>query len=172
VHEWWEQMTCTDLDAELERLHPAGFAWALACCRRDREEAQDVLQTSYLKILDGRARFDGRSALKTFLFAVIRRTAAEVRRRERARAFLLARWAPFRAPAPQSEASPGGGSLPLAVGQLARRQREIVELVFGHDLSIAEAARVMGVSLGSARVHYDRAKKRLARVLSEEEKTS
>ena len=43
--------------------------------------AEDVLQTSYLKILDGRARFGGRSSFKTFLFGVIRHTAAEDRRR-------------------------------------------------------------------------------------------
>jgi len=160
-------MTCTDLDAELERLHPAGFAWALTCCRRDREEAQDVLQTSYLKILDGRARFEGRSAFKTFLFAVIRRTAGEVRRRERVRMLLLARWPPAEDPLAETGGPSRDGSLPAAVAQLARRQREVVELVFGHDLSIAEAARVMGVSLGSARMHYARAKKRLARALSE-----
>ena len=53
----------------------------MACCGRNRERAEDVLQTSYLKILDGRARFRERSSFKTFLFGVIRRTAAEERRR-------------------------------------------------------------------------------------------
>ncbi|HEX6836121.1 MAG TPA: sigma factor, partial [Polyangia bacterium] len=64
--------------SELAELHPASFAWALTCCGFDRQEAEDVLQTAYLKILDGRARFDGRSTFKTWLFAVVRHTAADL----------------------------------------------------------------------------------------------
>ncbi len=65
----------------IEQLHGESFGWALACCGWNRIEAKDVLQTAYLKVLDRRARFDGRSRLKTWLFAVIRRTAADSRRR-------------------------------------------------------------------------------------------
>jgi RNA polymerase sigma-70 factor (ECF subfamily) len=61
-------MTPIELKAEIERLHAAGFAWAMACCGRNRERAEDVLQTSYLKVLDGKARFEGRSSFRTFLF--------------------------------------------------------------------------------------------------------
>ena len=44
------------LKNQLATLHPKSFAWAMACCRYDRVEAEEVLQTSYLKILSGRAR--------------------------------------------------------------------------------------------------------------------
>src|SRR5438876_257659 len=47
------------LRREIEQLHERSFAWALACCGWRREEASDVLQTAYLKVFDGRARFDG-----------------------------------------------------------------------------------------------------------------
>ncbi|MEN8197108.1 MAG: hypothetical protein ABFS30_11440 [Pseudomonadota bacterium] len=39
------------------------------------------MQTVYLKILEGRARYNGRSTVKTRLFAVIRNTAAVSSRR-------------------------------------------------------------------------------------------
>src|SRR2546425_11262305 len=79
-------------ELELDRLHPAAFGWALACCVGDRAAAEDALQTSYLKILDGRARFDGRSSFRTWLFAVVRYTAAGLRRRA-----ALRRWLPLAA---------------------------------------------------------------------------
>src|SRR5688572_19986646 len=65
----------------LEQYHADAFAWAVSCCRGDHVEAEDVLQTSYLKVLDGRAAFRGHSSYKTWLFGVIRRTASEHRRR-------------------------------------------------------------------------------------------
>src|ERR1700752_5479051 len=68
-------MEISELKDELEKLHSASFGWALSCCRRDRTEAEEVLQTVYLKILEGKARFRGESSLKTWLFAVIRKTA-------------------------------------------------------------------------------------------------
>src|ERR1700737_868277 len=73
---------------QLEALHPHSFGWAMACCDRRREEAEDVLHDAYVAVLDGQARFDGRSALKTWLFGVIRRTASARRRRERLHALL------------------------------------------------------------------------------------
>src|SRR2546430_5072348 len=85
-------MSPADLTAKLEELHAAAFGWALSCCGWDRSAAEDVLQATYLKLLDGRARFDGRSTFRTFVFGVIARTAREARRRA-----ALRRWLPLAA---------------------------------------------------------------------------
>lgn len=153
------------IQVELERLHPAGFTWALCCAGRNREEAEDVLQASYLKILDGSASFRGQSAFKTFLFGVIRRTAAEHRRRAAVRSLFAVRWRrlePEAAPAPAAEE---GATFLSALARLSRRQREVLELVFYQDLSIEEAAETLAISIGSARTHYARGKKRLVQWL-------
>src|SRR6266511_2044942 len=70
-----------DLRPELERLHDECFGWALHCCFGRRADAEEVLQSAYLKLLSGRARFSGSSSFKTWLLAVIRNTAADEARR-------------------------------------------------------------------------------------------
>lgn len=161
------------LEAELERLHGAAFGWALSCCAGDRAAAEDALQASYLKILDGRARFDGRSSFRTWLFALVRRTAAEERRRAAIRRlFPLADLASVADGRPDPAAtlvrSEATRWLEAALATLPRRQREVLHLVFYQDLTIAEAAEVAGVSLGTARTHYERGKAGLRRLLEEE----
>ena len=55
-----------------------------------------------------------------------------------------------------------------ALAELPKRQRETLHLVFYQDLSVAEAAEVMNISIGSARRHYERGKKRLRESLDRE----
>ena len=167
------QPTPDGLEAQLERLHEDSFGWALSCCGWNEADAEDVLQTAYLKIVSGRARFGGRSSFKTWLFGVIRQTAREHRRRTRsheARAERLAREVTDGLeesgnPGDALERSETRAALLDALGQLPPRQREVLHLVFYQDLTIREAAEVMDVSLGSARVHYDRGKKKLRALL-------
>ena len=170
-------MEISELKAELERLHDASFGWAMSCCRRDATEAEEVLQTVYLKILEGKARFRGESSLKTWLFAVIRKTAATEYRRTLLRRLRLTpesdqpseRVGTPESPTASFERSEVQTQFQTALKTLPKRQREALHLVFYEDLSLREAADVMGVSIGSARQHYERGKKRLRESLGQME---
>jgi RNA polymerase sigma-70 factor (ECF subfamily) len=166
-------MTPTELKAEIERLHMAGFAWAMVCCGRDRERAEDVLQTSYLKILDGKARFEGRSSFRTFLFGVIRRTASEERRRAAIGGLLFGRdgHEPVAGVRGADSVSVERLALRTAVGRLPRRQREVLHLVFAMGMTLQEAADTLSISPGAAAMHYHRGKKRLAAVLADPQRS-
>jgi RNA polymerase sigma-70 factor, ECF subfamily len=164
------------LRAELEGLHAESFGWALRCCADVREDAEEALHAAYLKILDGRARFGGRAGFKTWLFAVIRRTAADERRRHWLRRLGTLRFESRSAPPPappqpdeQLADSQRAAVFRAALAALPRRQQEALHLVFYHDLTTAEAATVMGISPGAARQHYERGKARLRMTLSETE---
>jgi RNA polymerase sigma factor (sigma-70 family) len=157
-------------------FHEDAFAWAVACCAGDLDAAADALQESYGKVANGRADFGGKSSLKTWWFAVVRFTAHEHRRgqqRWRRMAETFREWvsglnvAPIEAPA-DSAPPPDADQLASALDRLPARQREILHLVFQQELSVNDAAAVMGVSVGSARQHYDRAKKRLRQELAAE----
>jgi RNA polymerase sigma-70 factor (ECF subfamily) len=166
----------TELQQALARMHTASFGWALWCCDHRRDEAEDVLQTAYLKVLDQSATFDGRSSLRTWLFGVIRRTAAARHRRQRVRQLLFDRWLstqPTSASAADPETiaceSERSRNLRQAVAALSARQRQVVHLVFYQDLTVEEASRVMNVPVGTARTHFDRGKRRLRAILAGQE---
>ncbi|MDP9280381.1 MAG: sigma-70 family RNA polymerase sigma factor [Gemmatimonadota bacterium] len=162
-----------ELRRQLERVHADCFGWAMACCGRDSDDAEEVLQTVYLTVLDGHARYDGRSSFRTWLFGVIRRTAASQRRTAWLRGLLLARngervrpGAPV-SPDAKVESDSRSQTLRNALAHLAARQQQVLQLVFYHDLTVDEAAAVMGTSVGSARTHYARGKARLATLLGD-----
>jgi RNA polymerase sigma factor (sigma-70 family) len=162
-----------EVAAELESFHPDSFGWALICCRWNRDEAEEVLQTSYLKALEGRARFNGHSCTRTWFFGVVRKTAMEKRRYRIVREMALARWlrrvpqaGPVPTPERLSSASEAQQSLRRMLERLSPRQRETLHLVFYQELTIEEAASVLHLSVGSARTHYERGKARLRGLLS------
>ena len=163
------RMNQTALEQQLAALHADSFAWAMTCCDHRRADAEDALQTAYLRVLNGRATYRGASSFRTWLFAVIRHAAAEERRRW---------WRHWRRNGHANhdavclpdyeyrvELDEDARQLARALESLPRRQREVIELVFYHDLSIAEASVVLNIGLGTARTHYERGKKNLSKRL-------
>lgn len=169
---------------QLQVFHSDNYGWALLCCAWDTPVADDVLQEAYLRVLDGRARFQGGSTAKTWFFAVIKRVAQEQLRRRRSRQSLLMRLLPAVSeddavlpaesmvssdPVANAEISEAALALRAALMQLPERQREVLHLVFYSELTLAEAAHTLAVSLGTARTHYHRAKQSLATLLSDDD---
>ena len=151
----------------LEALHGQLFGWALSRCDFERAVAEDLMQQAYVEVLSGRARCDNQSALKTFLFGVVQNLARSRFRRLSTRLRLLGRYGPHEVPASPDPGMARENQLVWdAVAALPARQRDITELVFCREMTIEQAATVMGVTLGTARVHYARAKKALATSLA------
>jgi RNA polymerase sigma-70 factor (ECF subfamily) len=95
-----------------------------------------LLQSVYLKILQGKAHYAERAAFRTWLFAVIRNTAASDRRRNFLHGLLLLRYQQLldHAPTPQDPPIVVGSRLDdvlqRAMDKLSRRQQEVLHLVF------------------------------------------
>lgn len=146
----------------LEAIHSQVLGWALSRCDYNKATAEDLVQQAYVELLSGRARFDRQSTLKTFVFGVVHNLARSRVRRAATRLRLVRTYLYEDTPAATHiEDEAPTAAIWRAVRALPARQRDVIELVFCRDCTVQEAAGVMGVTVGTARVHYDRAKKAL-----------
>jgi len=149
----------------LEAIHGQVYGWALSRCDFDHAAAEDLMQQAYVELLSGNARFDNKSSLKTFVFSVVQNLARSRFRRLATRLRLVRQYLPAEEAVADDEPVADAGVW-RAVRALPSRQRDIIELVFCRELTVEQASKVMGVSTGTGRVHYERAKKTLrARLL-------
>jgi RNA polymerase sigma factor (sigma-70 family) len=160
------------LEHELERLHPESWGWALSCVGGNTDLATEALQTAYARVISGVAIRSGQSSTRTWLFGVIRLTALEELRRVRRAASrddddaTVGLIDPAPGPDVVTERAERAAALRAAMAKLSERQREVIQLVFYHGLTIEGAATVMQISTGSASTHYKRGKAALADALA------
>ena len=154
--------------SQLEQYHNDCYGWALHCCYQDREMAHEVLQTSYLKILETENLFAARSEFKTWAFAIIKNKAIDAFRKKRIEIGLI-KTENYLPDTCYDAGIENEYDLTLAIpffdealNRLSERQRQLLHLVFYHDLSLNQSAKILNISPGTVRKHYDRAKKILA----------
>jgi RNA polymerase sigma-70 factor (ECF subfamily) len=146
----------------LEAIHSQVYGWALSRCDFDHATAEDLMQQAYVELLSGNARFDNKSTLSTFVFSVVQNLARSRFRRVSSRLRLVKKYhRESIVEHVETKEHAVDDGIWRAVRALPARQRDIIELVFCRELTIEQASAVMGVTTGTGRVHYDRAKKAL-----------
>lgn len=148
------------LEYNLKELHAQAYQWTRQCCGFDDEKAKDVLQIVYLKIVEGKAKYNKQSAFKTWLFSIIRFTAIDYLKSQTEFVELDEQ------PMVQMEVSNSEMDYERLIELLPERQKEVMLMVFYHEHTLEQAAEVMGVGLGTARTHYDRGKKKLKELIT------
>lgn len=107
--------------------------------------AEDCLQETFLRVRRSAARYDGRHAFSTWLFAIAHHEAMRLHRREALRRTLPLSPALSRtAPGPAGEGR--GEALPSALAALPEEVRSALLLVHIQGLGRRETAEVMGLS--------------------------
>jgi RNA polymerase sigma-70 factor, ECF subfamily len=131
-----------------------------------RDLADEVVQTTMLKVWRGAATFDPSRELAPWVYAIARRAAIDVHRRE------------SRAPVPQALGDDEIAVEPLsfsrtweawevrsAVEKLPADERAVVRLAHLQGLSHREVAAELGVPIGTVKSRSARAHRRLASLL-------
>jgi RNA polymerase sigma factor (sigma-70 family) len=149
-------MNRTQLETFLRNHHREAFLWARQCCGFESELAKDVIQQVYLKVLEGKAQLKAEDHPKTWLFSVIRFTALdELRRKGKWQEVEIEEEMVWEAEPAESESHED------LIRRLPKMQQEVLLMVFYHDMTLEETAKVLQLHIGTVRTHYDRAKKRL-----------
>ena len=161
--------------AKLAALHNGAWGWAMSIVGVDKPAAEDILQQVYLMIVEGRARYDGKSTLKTWLYGVIRNVGYRHYRRLRKDHLKLAVFA-------AEQRLNGIGSIDAtqqselentqrqalvieAMKRLPARQQQVLELTVYREFTLAQCASILGIRIGSVRTHYHRGKAALRQSL-------
>jgi RNA polymerase sigma-70 factor (ECF subfamily) len=133
--------------------------------------ADDLAQTTFLKMHAGRATFRGGERLRPWVFTIAARVRADWLRSLGRPVAELDEGAPD--PDPRHDpgrevlASERAERVREAVGQLPEAQRVVVHLHRYEELSFAEIGRVLGISEGAARIRAFRAYDRLRTLLGD-----
>ena len=125
--------------------------------------AEEILQDTMLAVWKGARTFRGGSRVRTWLLGIARRQARDRMRRRRptpmADSDLAQRPSPNPGPEAMAVERSEARRMVAALSTLTPAHREVLGLVFGADLSLAEVARVLAVPLGTvkSRLHAARA---------------
>jgi RNA polymerase sigma-70 factor, ECF subfamily len=155
----------------LYRRHGQAVLAQLILVIGDRALSEEILQDTMLAVWNGAAGFRGEAPVRSWLIAIGRRKARDRLRRHRLRSVdeaLLAE-SPAAEPGPEQLALGRAEAAAVAavVGGLSNTHREVLGLVFGAGMTLAEAAEVLEVPLGTVKSRLYAARAALARAMSE-----
>lgn len=131
--------------------------------RAPAEDAADLLAEVYLVAWRRRADLPSRKERRLWLFGVARRLLAEHYRFAWKRADAESQLGEPGVPASRDDKDQRSAAVRQALASLSDLDRELVTLTTWEGLSPADAARVVGITAGTARVRLHRARARLAR---------
>jgi RNA polymerase sigma-70 factor (ECF subfamily) len=130
--------------------------------------AEDVTSEAFLSVWRQAHRFEGRSAVTTWILAIARyRALAELRRRTEVPAD--DEHAEISDPADDPEvvlqAKRRSEILRQCLTRLSREHREIIDLVYYHEKSVQEVAEILGIPGNTVKTRMFYARRRLSEML-------
>ena len=136
---------------------------------RDEAAAEDLISEVFLDVWRQAGRFEGRSAVSTWLLAIGRFKALSVLRRRREEelddetAELLEE--PSDNPEVVVQKKDKSARLKQCLKSLSREHQEIIDLVYYHEKSVEEVAQIVGIPENTVKTRMFYARKKLGQLL-------
>ncbi|MDE7319206.1 MAG: RNA polymerase sigma factor [Lachnospiraceae bacterium] len=155
-------MEKTDYDRAVSLCLDAVYRTALSCCK-NQQDAEDVVQTAFLKLLECDTPFQDEEHVRRWLIRVALNEAHSIWRSFwRRNVFSLEEQT-----AEPAFSEPENSELFYAVQKLPVRYREVVHLYYYEDYSIREIAALLNISETAIQTRLMRARKKLKTTLKE-----
>lgn len=132
---------------------------------RSREDAEDLLQDTFIKAFRNFDRYDSQYTFSAWLYTIARRTVCNHYRRRRPTESLEFEIVdPYATPDTDAEAADAKQSIWALAKKLKPEYQEVLILKYTDDLSIIEIAQVMGKSLVNIKTLLFRARHQLRKL--------
>lgn len=158
----------TALRALIGRYQVRIYRFALRIVRREAV-AEEVVSEVFLEVWRNARNFEGRSTPSTWLLGIAHNKALGVLRRRREEAWNEDAAAEIEdeSDGPEITAlkSDKGAALRRCLERLSAEHREIVDLVYYHDKSVAEASAIVGIPEGTVKTRLFHARKQLSELM-------
>jgi RNA polymerase sigma-70 factor (ECF subfamily) len=156
---------------ELYAQHGPSILGFLVARLGDRQQSEEVLQDVMMAAWRNADSFRGDSSVRTWLLVIARNRATNVLRKNRPTMmpihdeFELS--SADTGPQERVERIDAARTVRRALDELPAQQREVLTLVFFHQMTGPEVAAVLGITVGTVKSRLFRAKERLRGVLPE-----
>jgi RNA polymerase sigma-70 factor, ECF subfamily len=139
---------------------------------REEGKAEDLISEVFLDVWRQAGRFEGRSAVSTWLLAIARFKALSVLRRRPDEELDEEKAAAIEDPSDNPEVvlekKDKSTAIRKCLAGLSAEHREIVDLVYYHEKSVEEVAEIVGIPESTVKTRMFYARKRLAELLKAE----
>ena len=155
-----------------ERLVQRHLGWSLGFVERmlgSRAEAEDLVQTAFLRVWQGAARWEPKAKFSTWLYRVLHNLCMDQFRTRRAGSEALDEALPDETPGSEERmiGLQREERVRAALAALPARQRAALVLCYYEERSQAEAAALLGVSEGALESLLSRARATLRKWLAQ-----
>jgi len=175
------------LDELFKRYLDKAYAIAFSMCSGDREQAQDITQEAFLKVLKNIDRFKGESEFSTWLYRIIYNTFLDSRKQGLKWRNIFSFWRikrdtgesgreiPEDVPDKDENKNPMNviqtkhfdQDIQKALNLLSEKQRIVFKLKVKNEMSINEIAKITGSAEGTIKSHLFRATRALQKTLND-----
>lgn len=150
------------------RHHVRVFRFALRMVR-DEQVAEDLISEVFLDVWRQAGKFEGRSAVSTWLLAIAKFKALSTLRKRKDAELDEDAAAAIEDTADNPEVAIAkkdtSSALQGCLAALSLEHREIVDLVYYHEKSVAEVAEIVGIPENTVKTRLFYARKKLAELL-------